>query len=121
VPGLLSPFQITVKGAAAARRLLRNRRPLTVLLHGKTIGTYRLDGAVRARRTYVCGKRTPVLAPGEDMWMRTRSGGHRLLVSRCDAGDRAGYAIRTGDRPSAHGGRIVRRPLYVPGWDSTAG
>jgi hypothetical protein len=35
VPGILSPFKITVKGAPKARRLLCNRRPLTVILPGK--------------------------------------------------------------------------------------
>ena len=49
VPGILSPRKITVKGARCARVLRMARAPLlTVIFPGKTIGTYRLDGAVRA-------------------------------------------------------------------------
>ena len=48
MPDILSPFQITVKGAPAARRLLAQPQTLDCALPGKTIGTYRLDGAVRA-------------------------------------------------------------------------
>ena len=49
VPGILSPRKITVKGARYARVLRMARAPLlTVIFPGKTIGTYRLDGAVRA-------------------------------------------------------------------------
>jgi len=47
VPGILSPGKITVKGAPAARRLLRNRRPLSSDLARQVLGTYRKDGAER--------------------------------------------------------------------------
>jgi len=47
VPGILSPVKITVKGAPAARRLLRNRRPLSSDLPRQVLGTYRKDGAER--------------------------------------------------------------------------
>ena len=51
VPGILSPGKITVKGAPCARVLRMAQAPLlTVIFPGKTIGTYRLDGAVRAHR-----------------------------------------------------------------------
>ena len=49
VPGILSPRKITVKGAPAARRLLRNRRPLSSDLARQVLGTYRKDGAERER------------------------------------------------------------------------
>jgi len=39
--------KVTVKGAPAARRLLRNRRPLSSDLARQVIGTYRKDGAAR--------------------------------------------------------------------------
>jgi hypothetical protein len=42
VPTILSPRKPTVKGAPTARRLLRNRGPLTVIFHGKPIGTYQV-------------------------------------------------------------------------------
>lgn len=45
VPGIVSPRKITVKGALAARRLLRNRRPLSSDLARQVLGTYRKDGA----------------------------------------------------------------------------
>ena len=49
VPGILSPRKITVKGARYARVLRMAQAPLlTLIFPGKTIGTYRLDGAVRA-------------------------------------------------------------------------
>jgi hypothetical protein len=47
VPGIVSPCKITVKGAPAARRLLRNRRPLSSDLARQVLGTYRNDGAER--------------------------------------------------------------------------
>jgi|SRR6516164_6587216 len=49
VPGIVSPSKITVKGAPAARRLLRNRRPLSSDLARQVLGTYRKDGAERER------------------------------------------------------------------------
>jgi hypothetical protein len=45
VPGIVSPGKITVKGAPAARRLLRNRRPLSTDHARQVLGTYRKDGA----------------------------------------------------------------------------
>ena len=45
VPGIVSPGKITVKGAPAARRLLRNRKPLSSDLARQVPGTYREDGA----------------------------------------------------------------------------
>jgi hypothetical protein len=51
VPGIISPGEITVKGAPAARRLLRNRRPLSSDLARQVLGTYRKDGAMRRRAT----------------------------------------------------------------------
>jgi hypothetical protein len=53
VPGIVSPSEITVKGAPAARRLLRNRRPLSSDLARQVLGTYRKDGADRVR-SYFC-------------------------------------------------------------------
>jgi len=47
VPGILSPDKVTVKGAPAARRLLRNRRPLSGDLARQALGTYRKDRAER--------------------------------------------------------------------------
>jgi hypothetical protein len=44
VPGIVSPGKITVKGAPAVRRLLRNRRPLSSDLARQVLGTYRKDG-----------------------------------------------------------------------------
>jgi hypothetical protein len=44
VPRTVSPLKITVKGAPAARRLLRNRRPLSSDLARQVLGTYRKDG-----------------------------------------------------------------------------
>ena len=44
VPGIVSPGKVTVKGAPAARRLLRNRRPLSSDLARQVLGTYRKDG-----------------------------------------------------------------------------
>ena len=52
VPGIVSPGKITVKGAPAARRLLRNRRPLSSDLARQVLGTYRKDGAKRIRVRY---------------------------------------------------------------------
>jgi hypothetical protein len=48
--GILSPCQITVKGAPAARPLLRNGRPLNSDLARQVLGTYRKDGAERGWR-----------------------------------------------------------------------
>jgi hypothetical protein len=45
VPGILPPGKITVKGAPAARRLLRDRRPLSSDLAPQVLGTYRKDEA----------------------------------------------------------------------------
>jgi hypothetical protein len=47
VPGIVSPRKITVKGAPTARRLLRNRRPLSSDLAAQVLGIYRKDGAER--------------------------------------------------------------------------
>jgi hypothetical protein len=49
VPGILSPGKTTVKGAPAARPLLRNGKPLSSDLARQVIGTYRKDGAERGR------------------------------------------------------------------------
>jgi hypothetical protein len=53
VPGIVSPGKITVKGAPAARRLLRNRRPLSSDLARQVLGTYRQDGAMRELRSWL--------------------------------------------------------------------
>jgi hypothetical protein len=47
VPGIVSPGKITVKGAPAARRLLRNREPLSSDLARQVLGTYRKNGIKR--------------------------------------------------------------------------
>jgi hypothetical protein len=39
VPGIVSPREITVNGAPAARRLLRNRKPLSSDLARQVLGT----------------------------------------------------------------------------------
>jgi hypothetical protein len=62
VPGIVSPGKITVKGAPAARRLLRNRRPLSTDLARQVLGTYRKDGAERGGyRERIARERGPVL------------------------------------------------------------
>ena len=45
VPGIVLPRKVTVKGAPAARRLLRNRRPSSSDLARQLLGTYRKDRA----------------------------------------------------------------------------
>jgi hypothetical protein len=50
VPGIVLPGKVTVKGAPAARRLLRNRTPLSNDLARQVLGTYRKDGAERGVR-----------------------------------------------------------------------
>lgn len=47
MPGIVSPGTTTVKGAPAARRLLRNRRPLSSDRARQVLGTYRKDEAER--------------------------------------------------------------------------
>jgi hypothetical protein len=42
---MVSPGKITVKGAPAARPLLRNGRPLSTDLTRQVLGTYQKDGA----------------------------------------------------------------------------
>ena len=51
VPEIVSPGKITVKGAPAARRLLRNRRPLSSDLVRKDPAPMPSDGMVRRRAT----------------------------------------------------------------------
>ena len=53
VPGILSPRKITFKGAPSGRVCdgAKTAPPLSGIFPGKTIGTYRIDGADRAPPT----------------------------------------------------------------------
>ena len=53
MPGIVSPRKITVKGAPPARRLLRNRKPLSSDPARQVLGSYRKDGAERVSAWYV--------------------------------------------------------------------
>src|SRR5271166_835692 len=85
VPGILLPRKTTVKCARYARVLRMAQAPhLTVTFPGKTIGTYRNDGAERGRRpTSVHVKRHPLTAtwPREDHRHLSRRRGELRTVA----------------------------------------